>query len=190
MTPIKSAWFKIVIIYAQTVKVVLNPERQTVWPWSSLVEGDEGFIIPSGKLLSFWTHQIKLFSTCIATFQTWLALRADLVVHLILLKSFMVWRQCQCDQLLKLNEAKIFPRVAQNVETQVLKLLPKMFFQRAQKSPHIWITLVIIICHQKIWKIAQSGHTVWRPSLHCLALTREQKLSYPGQSYHSSWSFN
>ena len=45
-------------IAQQGVKFVhalsLANSTQYEWPWSSLVEGDEGCIGPSGKLLCFW----------------------------------------------------------------------------------------------------------------------------------------
>ena len=61
-------------------------------PWSSLVEGDEGFIGPSGKLLGLWqTNKIMqhMHGIIACMFVYW----ANPDVHILPLKS-----STQCDQ--------------------------------------------------------------------------------------------
>ena len=63
----------------------------SVWPWRSLIEGVEGCIGPSGKLLCFWTNRKKnlqhMPSNISSMFECWTAP----VVHFLLLKNSIVW---------------------------------------------------------------------------------------------------
>ena len=71
------------VIWEKEAAAEVSPE-----PWSSLVEGDEGFFGPSGKLLCLWQIKkvyVALDCTIPYMFDYW----ADPVVYLLLQKSSM-----------------------------------------------------------------------------------------------------
>ena len=72
-----------IIVYAITIAEYVNKNTfERAAPWSSLVEGDEGCIGPSGKLLCL-CQRPKNYGIIPYLFDIW----ADPFVHLLLLKS-------------------------------------------------------------------------------------------------------
>ena len=80
-------------------KVAESPINYPIWshcspltlydiPWSSLIEGDEGLIDPSGKLLCLWQTK-KIMQHMLDNIPYTFDCGADQVVHLLLLKSSM-----------------------------------------------------------------------------------------------------
>ena len=61
------------------------------WSWSSLVEGADGCISPSGKLLCLWQAQNKFYYACMETFHTCLTVGPIWLLISFELKSSMIW---------------------------------------------------------------------------------------------------